>query len=229
MLFFKNIKNEMQTGSVFNRTVLVRIAVIALALGLCYWSELVVGSRLLPNSISDSMHALFAPVNTFLQVNPHFANATLIAITLPVDIAGVGLIIWSIFGKTIRPFIGLCFIFGLRQTVEMLCDIPIPEGMIWRYPGFPSLLVDYHAMNDFFFSGHTAMVVYALAEISTLRRWWVTAIGVGCVLFVMAGLFSLRAHYTMDVYAGLVTPLLAFLIASSIAKKVDPFLEGKPT
>ena len=218
----------MKLASVVNRTVFVRITLIAVALSLANYSELVVGNRILPNNISDSMHVLFAPVNAFLNANPHLADATLIAITLPVDIAGIGLIVWSIFGKSIRPFIGLFLIFSLRQTVEMLCDIPIPEGIIWRYPGFPSLLVDYHAMNDFFFSGHTAMLVYALAELSTLRRWWVTAIGITCVLFVMAGIFSLRAHYTMDVYAGLVTPILAFLVASSIAKVVDPILEGKP-
>jgi hypothetical protein len=210
------------------KSVCIRLAIIALALSVCEWSEMVVGKRIHPNSLVDYMHEFFTPVNAMLHANPHLANVTLAAITLVVDIAGISLIMLAIFGKSIRPFIGICLLYGLRQTVEMMTNLPAPEGMIWRDPGFPSLLVDYHVMTDFFFSGHTAIIVYALAELSILRRGLLTALGIACALIVIAGLFSLRAHYTMDVYAGLVTPLLAFLVASSIAKVLDPMIEGAP-
>jgi len=213
-------------GIISKRSVFARLFVIAIALALCEWSELVVGKRVHPNSLIDYTHEFFAPANALLNANPDLANLTLIVITLLVDVAGVSLVILSIFGRSIRPFIGICLLYGLRQTVEMMTNLPAPEGMIWRDPGFPSLLVNYHVMTDFFFSGHTAIIVYALAELSVLRRVWLTAFGVACVLIVMVGLFSLRAHYTMDVYAGLVTPLFAFLVASSIARVLDPILEG---
>lgn len=42
----------------------------------------------------------------------------------------------------------------------------IPQGEIWEYPGFPSLVVPYGPTNDFFYSGHMGG-----ALISTLE-WW---------------------------------------------------------
>lgn len=203
------------------RPQLYRAAIIVAALALCDWSELVVGERGLHQGIGDSMHEFFAPANAALHTNPRWANAALIAISGLVDLAGVGLLLWSIFGKSIRPFIGLLLLYGMRQTVEALCAMPPPEGMIWRYPGFPSLLVNYDVTNDFYFSGHTAMIVYATAEMAMLRRWLGVAFGLLCVIFVVVVLFSLRAHYTMDVFAGGVAAVMAMLIASIIAKPLD--------
>jgi len=207
---------------------LARIGFMVVAIGLFDWSELVVGNAGLREGINDGLLVFFSPANVLLNANPRLADAILIAISLLVDVAGVGLMIWSVFGKTVRPCIGLFLLYGLRQTVEMFCGMPAPEGMIWRYPGFPSLLVNYHVMNHFFFSGPTALIVYPVAELSTLPRCWVTAIGIVCILFVISALFSLRAHYTMDVFAGIVTPLFAILAASPIAKVLDPILGGKP-
>src|SRR3989442_6441970 len=41
--------------------------------------------------------------------------------------------------------------------------------MIWRRPGFPSLLVTYGTAGDLFFSGHTAIAVYGGVELVRLR------------------------------------------------------------
>ena len=38
--------------------------------------------------------------------------------------------------------------------------------MIWRNPGFPSLLVTYGTASDLFFSGHTAIAVYGALELA---------------------------------------------------------------
>jgi len=72
-------------------------------------------------------------------------------------------------------------------------------------------------MGDFYCSGHTALVAYAAAELATLRRWWLIALGVGCTLFVAVVLFSLRAHYTMDVFTGVVAAVFAMWLASDVA------------
>lgn len=210
----------------FITTYLARLIFLIIIFSFCDWSELIVGKRGPNDAIGDGMHQLFAPANALLHANPRLADAALIAISFLADVSGVGLIMLAIFGSTVRPAIGLMILYLLRQSVELLSRIPAPDGMIWRYPGFPSLLVDYHVMSDFFFSGHTAIIVYAIAELSRLRQRWVTAVGVASALFVMVALFSLRAHYTMDVYAGVVTALLAFLSASYIAKALEPIIEG---
>lgn len=203
---------------------ITRLIFLVFIFSFCDWSESVVGKRSPDDVIGDGMHQLFAPANAMLHAKPSLADATLIAISFLADVSGVGLIALAIFGSTVRPAIALMLLYSFRQAVEVLSRIPAPDGMIWRYPGFPSLLVDYHVMNDFFFSGHTAIVVYAIAELSQFQQRWLTAAGILGLLFVIAALFSLRAHYTMDVYAGIVTALLTFLVASFIARVVDPVI-----
>ena len=201
----------------------LRVMILIACFGLFYGMEQFVGSRGAPDRIDDLMHDLFTPINGALQVNPRLADASMIAITGLADIAGVGLAVCSIFSRSVRPIVGLVALYGMRQTVEVLCELPVPAGMIWHYPGFPSLLVDYRVVDDFYFSGHTAMVAYATAELAMRRHWWLAALGAGCTLFVAIVLLSLRAHYTMDVFSGVVAALLAVWTGS----RVEGYLERR--
>lgn len=200
---------------------LLRVVIMVAAFAIFHAAEQLVGSRGLPDRIDDLMHDLFTPVNGVLQSNPRLTDASLIAITGLVDVAGVGLAIGAIVSRSVRPLVGLLVLYGMRQSVEVLCELPAPGGMIWRYPGFPSLLVDYGVMGDFFFSGHTALLAYATLELATLRRWWLTALGVGGTLLVIAVIFSLRAHYTMDVFTAVIAAVLAFLAGSGVAGSLE--------
>ena len=79
--------------------------------------------------------------------------------------------------------------------------MPEPKDMIWRYPGFPSLLVTYGTGNDFFISGHTAVAVLGAIELARMGPSWLAIIA-GVVAFLEATtVIVLRAHYTMDVLA----------------------------
>src|SRR5256885_6636083 len=42
---------------------------------------------------------------------------------------------------TLFRSLGLFLLMTLRQLLEAICALPPPSNMIWRYPGFPSLLV----------------------------------------------------------------------------------------
>ncbi len=95
--------------------------------------------------------------------------------------------------------------------------------MIWHYPGFPSLLVTYHVANDFFFSGHTAIAVFGAVELSRFHRKWLTAIAILIVLFEVATVLILRAHYTMDVFTG----MLAALCVARISERLSPSLDRR--
>jgi hypothetical protein len=77
---------------------------------------------------------------------------------------GLSLIAAAIFGRTFAPFLGVLILFALRQVCQSLCTLPPPPGIIWRNPGFPTLLVTYDVGNDFFFSGHTALAVLGAIE-----------------------------------------------------------------
>ena len=106
----------------------------------------------------------------------------------------------------------------------MLCSLPEPDGMIWRDPGFPSLLVTYNVTSDFFFSGHTGITVLGAVELSRLggRRW--LYLGILIALFEITTVLVLRAHYTMDVFTGIVTALWVWGIVFAIGARLDALL-----
>src|SRR2546422_6974832 len=115
------------------------------------------------------MHLWTAALNRSLRARPATANALLIATSAVIDGLGLFLLASAIFGPTIRPFLGLLIVYVLRQVSQGLCSLPQPDGMIWRRPGFPSLLVTYGTAGDLFFSGHTAIAVYGCVELVRLR------------------------------------------------------------
>jgi hypothetical protein len=169
----------------------------------------------------DALLRLSQPVNRFLNEHPRWANALLIISSALLDGLGLFLFVWSVVGPSIRPFLGLCILFGLRQLCQVLTALPPPGGAIWRNPGFPSLLVTYGVSNDLFFSGHTALAVYGAVELAGLGYTWLIAVALAIALFEIAVVLLLRAHYTMDVFAGLMTALYVATIAAWLALPCD--------
>ena len=96
--------------------------------------------------------------------------------------------------------------------------------MIWRKPGFPALLVTYGVSSDLFFSGHTAIAVYGAAYLGATLGPLGIALGLTIAAFEMAAVLVLRAHYTMDVFAGAVTALLVHRLAAEWSPTVDHWI-----
>ena len=104
-------------------------------------------------------------------------------------------------------FWGLLCLFVLRQLSQALVALPPPPGIIWRHPGFPSLFVTYAVGNDFFFSGHTALAVYGAIQLATLGIPALTVLAALLAILQMVVVIVLRAHWTLDVLAGLFAAL----------------------
>jgi membrane-associated phospholipid phosphatase len=187
-----------------------RLLIIATSLVVWFWTQSLIGHRPAGNGIGDKVHEFTQPANDYLQSHPQAANSLLIASSLVIDSLGIFLIGVSIFGKSLRPFVALLLVFGMRQICQWLCALPPPEHMIWRTPGFPSLLVTYGVANDLFFSGHTAIAVLGAIELYRLRpRPWTLAASVTIALFEISAVLVLRAHWTMDVVTGAMAAILA--------------------
>jgi hypothetical protein len=217
---------------------LARTVIVAIGLGLWFFTQSLIGSRTIAStdsggnfSISSGDH-LFTrtqSANEFLHVHPRAADVLLITSSAAIDAIGIWLIATSIFGPSIRPFIGLLLLFALRQLSQALCALPTPEGMIWRSPGFPTLLVTYHVANDFFFSGHTAIAVFGATQLARTKQPALVFLGFALALFEMAAVIVLRAHYTIDVFAGAIAALWAAVVAERIAPAVDRRLISRHT
>ena len=210
------------TPSTFRSSVAVRVGLTAAALVVWFWTQSLIGARGAPSSgIEDRIHSITAPANLYLHDNPGAANALLIFSSGMIDLLGIYLLSLWILRDQLRPFLALVMVLGLRQIMQACVALPAPADAIWHSPGFPSLLVTYGVANDYFFSGHTAIAVLGATELVRLGRKWVTAFAIGIVLFEATTVLILPAHYTMDVFTGLVTGLYAAHLAEHITNSLQ--------
>jgi len=207
------------------RTLLLRLVGTGVVLAIWFWTQSLLGSRTPPaaGGIGDALHNLTAGLNSYFAQNPAAANILLGVSSFFIDALGIFLLGSWLFGGSVRPFLGLVLLMLLRQFLEALCSLPVPAGMIWHFPGFPSLLVTYHVANDFFFSGHTAIAVFGAIELTRFHRKWLTVSSIVLVFFEVAAVLILRAHYTMDVITG----ILAALWVARLSERISPALDRR--
>jgi hypothetical protein len=207
------------------RRLIRRIVLTALALGIWFWTQSLIAQRAAPAAgVGDALHTLTASLNSFFYHSPAAANALLILSSALIDGLGLFLLARWLFGPSVRPFLGLVMLLALRQIMQAICALPAPPNMIWHYPGFPSLLVTYNVGNDFFFSGHTAIAVFGGIELARLGKRWLTILAVGIVVFEIAAVLILRAHYTMDIFAGLLAAICVAQFCAKVSPRIDAWL-----
>jgi membrane-associated phospholipid phosphatase len=199
--------------------------VVAGALVVWFWTQsLIARKSAAKDGIGDVVHDLTARWHSYFSTNERAANAALIASSLFIDLFGLSLIAAAIFGPTFAPFLAVLIVFALRQVCQGLCTLPAPPGIIWRNPGFPALLVTYAVGNDFFFSGHTALAVLGAIETAHFGPPWLAVIAAVIALGEMLTVLVLRAHYTLDVVAGVLAAFLAAEVAESVSPVLDAWL-----
>jgi hypothetical protein len=204
------------------RGLFFRFVITAVALAIWFWTQALIGSRTLPSSgIDDRIHTLTAGWNAYFLHSPAAADALLIVSSALIDALGLFLLGRWLFGASVRPFLGLVILLGLRQVMQAFCALPAPSNMIWHYPGFPSLLVTYNVANDFFFSGHTAIAVFGGIELARFKKRWLTGLAAAIVLFEIAAVLVLRAHYTMDVFTGIIAALWVAQVSDRVSRYFD--------
>src|ERR1044071_5855159 len=135
----------------------IRVLLIFIGVGLWYWTQNLISRKAdLGVGVGDRLHDLTTPLNAWFTRNPRATNLTLIVTSALIDAIGIFLLGSAILGSSLRPFIALFILFGLRQICQSISTMPKPAGIIWRRPGFPSLLVTYDVSDVFFFLGDTA-------------------------------------------------------------------------
>ncbi|MFI5177831.1 MAG: phosphatase PAP2-related protein, partial [Vicinamibacterales bacterium] len=74
----------------------------------------------------------------------------------------------------------------------------------------------YDVANDFFFSGHTAIVVLGAIEVARIAPPWLAVAAVVVAALEALTVLLLRAHYTMDVLTGAVAACCAADLAARV-------------
>lgn len=206
--------------------ILSRIAVIAVALVIWFWTQKLIARKSgESNGIGDAVHRLTAGWHRYFATHEKSADRSLVISSLCIDVLGLSLIAAAVFGSSFAPFIGIIIVFSLRQISQLCCTLPPPPGIIWHNPGFPTVLVTYDVGNDFFFSGHTALAVLGAIEICHFGPWWLGAIAVLVALGEALIVLILRAHYTLDVIAGAFAAWFAADMAARLAPFIDEWLK----
>lgn len=205
--------------------ILLKCIVIAVALAIWFWTQKLIGSKAgAEGGIGDLIHRLTARLHRYFVHHPRAADRALMLSSLGIDLLGIAMVVLAVFGPTFAPVLAIIIVFSLRQVTQMICTLPPPEGMIWRDPGFPSLLVTYGVSNDLFFSGHTALAVLGAIEISQHGPWWLAVPAILLAVWEVMIIVILRAHYTMDVIAGAFAAWCAADLAERCAPWVDAWL-----
>ncbi len=195
-----------------------RVVLIAAALGAWFITQSLIGSRAptAEGRIGDLVHDLTAPLNNWLHAHPRAADRLLIASSAGIDVFGLALLGSALFGASLRPFVAMLLLFLFRQICQACCALPAPQGLIWRHPGAPSLLVTYGVANDFFISGHTAIAVLGALWATATLAPWIAAAAIVLACFEAVTVLVLRAHYTMDVLAAITAAWCAWALAGRI-------------
>lgn len=205
-------------------SLLIKSGLALFAIGFWLFSQKLLGKRkgAFADVIHDQIHVLTDGLNLYLYKNEKAARFLLISSSLIIDAIGIYIIVSALFGPSIRPLFGLFFLFGLRQVNQAITILPTPQRMIWKDPGFPSLFITYGVSNDLFFSGHTALAVYGALELISLGQPLFLILGLFVILYEVATVLLLRAHWTMDVFAGGITALWMF----DFSNRYSPYLDN---
>lgn len=189
-------------------------------------TEALIGAMTPPQGvIFDRLHEWTSPLNYFFHQHPLAANFVLITTSFWIDAGILFLSLRALFGPTIRPFLEL-FLFGLlRQSLQFLVTLPIPQGIIWANPGFPSFMVNYSIQHDLYFSAHTGISLLVVLELLRTEKKWLYRTGIFFFAYVMITLITFRIHYTMDVFTGLFVALTIHLISKEMALSFDQWMQ----
>lgn len=206
--------------------IVIKLGIVGLAVFVWIKTQKILGARSILNKdgVTDYLHIWTEKFNKFLNLSDTASRWLLITSSFIVDVVGLFIIYQSVFGPTMRPLFGLILIFGLRQLNQATTILPTPKGMIWKSTGVPSLFVTYGVSNDLFFSGHTALAVYGALEIAQIGNIWASVFAAFIVVYEIVTVIILRAHWTMDVFAGAVTALWVFELMQRWAPTIDSWL-----
>lgn len=142
----------------------------------------------------------------------------------------VGFVVFAIHGKSWRLPMTLGCFYITRLFIQKLFVIRFPDGYLWDYPGFPSLVVPYGKTNDFFYSGHVGGALIMLLEyrqsineipnhVMFLRAMQIFAFFT--IIFQVFLMIFLRGHYSIDMFTGIIVGHYFFIHMAHYAQYVD--------
>lgn len=198
------------------------LAVLGLYAAWLLSQHLLETTRGVVTGFTDHTHQLLAGANAYLNAHPALADVVLAASSFEVDLAAASMVAFFFIRRESRPLLALWLILIMRQLCQASVSVPPPDGMIWRYPGFPTLVVTYSTSTDFFFSGHMALATLLATELTAQgASRGRQAVAWGVALLQAVVILSMRFHYVTDVAAGCLAAVAATRLADACGRWLD--------
>ncbi|KRW98796.1 hypothetical protein PPERSA_10567 [Pseudocohnilembus persalinus] len=170
----------------------------------------------------DQGHEVLDYVNNAVQNSETLAKMILIAQSLSVDIVCISsAAFWLFKGNSMRLPLAVILFYLIRMPNIYVFTPKFPEGFFFEYPGFPSFCVPYGRSSDFFFSGHTGIMVIMVLEWRKLGYHKMKVFSSILLCYVMFSLLTIRIHYTVDVTIGLFFAHYMFIISEYLELKLN--------
>ena len=97
-----------------------------------------------PECIEDKTFIWTSNFNDYFNRNKTYAKYLLIFSSLLLDLnLLISIVFWYKSGKNLKPFITIIFVVLTKAIIDSLFNFKYPKGMIYEYPGFPSLSSSY--------------------------------------------------------------------------------------
>ncbi len=213
-------ENELQqrdnTRTIF---VIVRASVVTLALTGVILNTIF--GFVLPNSnvscIVDYSFSWTSSINTYFMNDRYGKFVLLIFSSLCVDLVMVVLgLIWITFGKSWRVIITLIIFYFFKLILQLMFQEKIPEGYIWEYPGFPSLVVSYLNSNTLFYSTSVGFVFIAALEFWKVENYYAFGFAMSTLVLHIFTVNVLRANYIIDIISAMIIGHFIFMIVHEL-------------
>lgn len=201
------------------------VFLICFGIACIFTTQYFINQKPIPDcGITDLIQNLFLPFNQYLHTHEWVRHAILILMNFLLDCMFVFMFVDTIITRNIRPFLTYALFFTLRQTMQLFVSLPLPSGIIWEYPGFPSLLQNYHVSNDLYFSGHAGISLIAALEMSSFGKRWLTCLGFAIFAAEALLVIAMQIHYTMDVYTAIITVFCITDLSCHLAHPINRWL-----
>lgn len=125
------------------------------------------------------------------------------------------LTLWWVNWHTFRLFPAYIVFYAIRGYIQNKFFMGRPEGYLWEDNNFPSLVVVYHDISDFYYSGHIGSTVIIFHE-SYAQGWkkgFYVTVFVCCFEWVF--LTIIRGHYVIDLVMGCIFARIMHMLSET--------------
>lgn len=178
--------------------------------------------------IWDGLFKATASANEYVRNHDSFRHFLLIISALLMDILAVCFVFrFLLYATSWQAPICVVIFYGIRSAVQAMFVMEFPDGYIWDYPGFPSLVVTYKETSDFFYSGHMGFIVISFLDNLSYRNFFLVGLSIVSFSVEFFVLLFTRVHYSIDLFTGILLAHYFWIVSGFLATYVDQWIGAK--